>query len=124
MIYSILLLFYISNSLSIIILPFKKQNPELKTEKDFLEIFLNSNIISDLKIGTPIKTIPIKIKLNSHYFFLYGSQLNGLYNEKESSSFKNNSDYEIEFHDEYFKIGIFSSEKMIFQNEKKKKIRI
>ena len=122
MIYSILLLFYISNSLSIIIFPFKKQNPELKTEKDFLEIFLNNNIILDLKLGTPIKTIPIKIKLNSHYFFLYGSQLNGLYNEKESSSFKNNSDYEIEFQDEYFKIGIFSSEKMIFQNEKNKKL--
>ena len=118
----ILLLFYISNSLSIIILPFKKHNPELKKEKDFLEIFLNNNIILDLKIGTPMKTIPIKISLNSHYFFLYGSELNGLYNEKESSSYKNNSDYQIEFQDEYFNIGFVSSEKLIFKNEKKKNI--
>ena len=116
----LLFLLFISYSQSIIKLPFQKEKQILKDENDFIDIFLKNNLIYELNIGTPTKKIPINLILNYHNFFLYGTELKGLYDEKISSSYKNNSDYEITFEDENFNVGFLSLEKVNFNDENNK----
>ena len=61
-----------------------KENNEL----NFIENLIQTEVYTNIRIGTPFQNIPIHIKFNSEYFYISGRNiLNHNYNEEKSSSY-------------------------------------
>ena len=71
-----------------IVFDFKKEITSFNKET-FSEYILNNKYISSLSIGTPKKEIPFYINFTDHYFYITHKDINGEYNNQDSSSYIN-----------------------------------
>jgi hypothetical protein len=76
--------FFISNTFSLIKIPFKVI--ENKDKKSFMENLMGINILSEITIGSPSKVMDININFNHYYLYISGSSIqNHIYDETKSN---------------------------------------
>ena len=111
-----IVIFFISNTFSLIKIPFKVI--ENKDKKSFMENLMGINILSEITIGSPSKVMDISINFNHYYLYISGSSIqNHIYDETKSNSYKKISDLK-KYYFEPFKQGILSSDKIKIGNFK------
>ena len=92
-----------------------KQKPQ-NSDSNTFEKFKFYNIYTDISIGTPPQTIETKLTMEYSPFVIKSKEIEGKYNENESSTFKKTSE-EFEFiRETLFTDGFLSKEKFYFKD--------
>ena len=79
---------------------------------------LNSNLYTELKIGTPEQSIPVKISTNTTYLMIPGKSLNGQYDETHSSSYSKTNPTETYISSICYSRGFLSKDTITFEDYK------
>ena len=96
-----------------------KENDKL----NFIENLIQTEVYTNIRIGTPIQNIPIHIKYNSQYFYFSGKNIsNHTYNEEKSSSYFTNRKSR-SFYDSDINNGIISNETFYFSTKKNNNLK-
>ena len=81
------------------------------SKSDFFLYERDYEIFTDISIGTPQNIVSIKLTMEYSPFVIKGTNLQGKYNEKQSSTFISKS-YPFEFYLQLFKEGYYSYDKI------------
>ena len=79
---------------------------------------LNSNLYTELKIGSPEQSIPVKISTNTTYLMIPGKSLNGQYDETHSSSYSKTNPTETYISSICYSRGFLSKDTITFEDYK------
>ena len=88
-----------------------KQKPQ-NSDSNTFEKFKFYNIYTDISIGTPPQTIETKLTMEYSPFVIKSKEIEGKYNENESSTFSKSKSYIIDFYLQLFKQGYYSTDLM------------
>ena len=114
---------YIYNQNGILILPFRKEIPNIGgvSPKDVIDPNIADNLVTtELKVGTEPQSIKLRIELASYLFYITGGNMISQteFNPKKSDSYhkiENNTRY---FRESKLTEGIFSSDIFYFNDNK------
>ena len=93
-------------------------------ESNFIQLY-EENLITNLTIGTPPKTIKSIILFTLYEYFIVDNKSNHIFYSKDSSkSFYSDSKYPEEYFETLFQYGFYSKETFIFNNVTNNEINI
>jgi hypothetical protein len=114
---------YIYNQNGILVLPFKKEIPNIGgvSPKDVIDPNIADNLVTtELKVGTEPQTIKLRIELASYLFYIKGGNMLSQteFNPKNSGTYQKIEDSTRYFRESKLTEGIFSSDMFYFNDNK------
>ena len=114
------------NQKGVLILPFKKELPNLKDTSPNNVIYpkmIDNLIMTELRIGTEPQTIKLKIELESYLFYIAGQNSKNKikFNEGQSNTYKQIENKNLSFQVSNINEGVFSSDYIYFNQNSKEK---
>lgn len=114
------------NQNGVLILPFKKELPNLKDTSPNNVIYpkmIDNLIMTELRIGTEPQTIKLKIELESYLFYIAGQNSKNKikFDEGQSNTYKQIENKNLSFQVSNINEGVFSSDYIYFNQNSKEK---